>query len=56
MPQLKLNATTRGLSAENPSVLSVVIATTHPWPNSQECLDIFLPQITGIDAEILLAD
>jgi hypothetical protein len=36
--------------------LSVVIATTHPWPNSQECLEILLPQITGIDAEILLAD
>ncbi len=36
--------------------LSVVIATTHPWPNSQECLEILLPQIAGIDAEILLAD
>jgi hypothetical protein len=36
--------------------LSVVIATTHPWPNSQECLEILLPQITGIDGEILLAD
>ena len=36
--------------------LSVVIATPHPWPNSQECLEILLPQITGIDAEILLAD
>ena len=36
--------------------LSVVIATTHPWPNSQECLEILLPQIAGIDGEILLAD
>jgi hypothetical protein len=36
--------------------LSVVIATTHPWPNSQECLEILLLQIAGIDAEILLAD
>jgi hypothetical protein len=36
--------------------LSVVIATTHPWPNSQECLEILLPQIAGVDAEILLAD
>ncbi len=36
--------------------LSVVIATPHPWPNSQECLEVLLPQIAGLDAEILLAD
>lgn len=36
--------------------LSVVIATTHPWPNSQECLEILLPQLSGIKGEILLAD
>jgi hypothetical protein len=36
--------------------LSVVIATTQPWPTSQECVEILLPQIAGIDAEILLAD
>ena len=36
--------------------LSVVIATTDPWPKSQECLQILLPQVAGIDAEILLAD
>jgi len=36
--------------------LSVVVATPHPWPNSQECLEILLPQIAGIDGEILLAD
>jgi hypothetical protein len=39
-----------------PVQLSVVIATSHPWPNSQECLEILLPQIAGIEAEILLAD
>jgi hypothetical protein len=36
--------------------LSVVIATTHSWPKSQECLQILLPQIARLDAEILLAD
>ena len=36
--------------------LSVVIATTHPWPNARECLEILLPQIGGTNAEILLAD
>jgi hypothetical protein len=36
--------------------LSVVIANPHPWPNAQECLEILLPQIAGMDAEILLAD
>lgn len=36
--------------------LSVVVATTHPWPNSQECLEILLPQVIATRAEILLAD
>lgn len=36
--------------------LSIVIATTHPWPNSQECLEILLPQVAQVGGEILLAD
>ena len=36
--------------------LSVIVATTDPWPKSQECLEILLPQVKGIDAEILFAD
>jgi len=36
--------------------LSVVIATTEPWPKSRECLEILLPQIAGIDGEIVLGD
>lgn len=36
--------------------LSVVIATTHPWPKSQECVEILLAQFAGINAELLLAD
>lgn len=36
--------------------LSVVVATMDPWPKSQECLEILLLQMAGIEAEILLAD
>jgi hypothetical protein len=43
-----------GMPTEGP--LSVVVATTHPWPNSQECLEILLTQIAATNAEILLAD
>lgn len=36
--------------------LSVVVATTLPWPGSKTCLDRLCPQIRALDAEIILAD
>ena len=36
--------------------LSVVVATTHPWPAVRECLEILLPQCRASGAEIILGD
>lgn len=36
--------------------LSVVIATTHPWPSARECLEILAPQCQATEAELLLGD
>lgn len=36
--------------------LSVVVASTHPWPSLKPCLDILLPQCEEIGAELLIGD
>ncbi len=36
--------------------LSVVIATTHPWPSAQACLEILAPQCRALNAELLVGD
>ena len=36
--------------------LSVVVATTHPWPFLKPCLDILLPQCEALGAEFLIGD
>ncbi len=36
--------------------LSVVIASTHPWPSAQACLEILAPQCRAWNAELLVGD
>jgi hypothetical protein len=36
--------------------LSVIVATTHPWPFLRPCLEILLPQCELIGAELLIGD
>lgn len=36
--------------------LSVVVTTTHPWPQVKGCLERLLPQIQKLGAELIVAD
>ncbi len=36
--------------------LSVVVATTQPWPAIRECVTLLRPQITAADTELIVAD
>jgi hypothetical protein len=36
--------------------LTVVIASTHPWPSAQACLEILAPQCRALNAELLVGD
>jgi hypothetical protein len=36
--------------------LSIVVATTKPWPEVRACLDSLMDQATTVSAEILVAD
>src|SRR5262245_30836690 len=36
--------------------LSVVVASTQPWPALRPCLDALLPQIRGLGAELIVVD
>jgi hypothetical protein len=37
-------------------LLSIVVATTKPWPEIRACLDSLMDQATTVGAEILVAD
>ena len=40
---------------ENPT-LSVIVATTHPWPEVEACLERLLAQTMAIGGEVILGD
>ena len=37
-------------------LLSVVVASTQPWPALRPCLDALLPQVRGLGAELIVVD
>ncbi|MDP9114682.1 MAG: glycosyltransferase family 2 protein [Acidobacteriota bacterium] len=45
-----------GISVSEPTRLSIVVATTHPWPFLKPCLDELLPQCEDPGVELLIAD
>ncbi len=54
METLRRSSQTRDSTKQPP--LSIVVATTKPWPEIRACLDSLLKQADSVGAEILVAD